>query len=211
MIKKIIKLLNYLDSKGFSKEADYLDRMIKLSAEEYFHLSPVKFDSFEQQYNDDPRKASDVGFHFGTRDTALTVADKLKKEGKIEAGDSVYLYGVSLDANSPVHLSENRLGSWSIFSILNELFEGFGGGAHPAISEEMIDDYYDDIITTPSGENLKDLDYDPALEINEFASWLNSIGFDSIKYENTYEGGGESIIVFSPSQITINSVQEYKV
>lgn len=211
MISRILKLATQLDKMGFTREADYLDSLIKTSAEEYFHLSPVKFDSFEQQYNDDSRKASDAGFHFGTRDTALTVADKLKKEGKIEAGDSLYLYSVSLDANSPVHLPENRLGSWSIFSILRALFEDFEGGSHPAISDEMLDDYYDDIITTPSGENLKDLDYDPALEINEFASWLNSIGFDSIKYENTYEGGGESIIVFSPSQITINSVQEYRV
>lgn len=211
MIEKLVKLANHLDDKGFAKEADYLDRIIKLSAEEYYHLSPVKFDSFEQQYNDDSRRASDVGFHFGTRDTALTVADKLKKEGKIDAGDSVYLYSVSLDVNSSAHLSENRLGSWSAASILRELFEGFGGGSHSAISEEMLDDYYDDIITTPSGENLKDLGYDPSLEMTELVSWLNSIGIDSIKYENTYEGGGECIIVFSPSKIKINSIQEYKI
>lgn len=211
MINKILKLANQLDKMGFISEVDYLDGLIKSSAEEYFHLSPVKFDSFEQQYNDDPRKASDAGFHFGTKRTALTVIDKLKKEGKIESGDPVYLYSVSLKADSPMHLTENRLGSWSVHSILLEIFEGFGGKGHPALSEEMLDDWYDDIITTPSGENLKDLDYDPHLEIVEFASWLNSIGFDSIKYENTYEGGGESIIVFSPSQITINSLQEYKV
>ena len=29
MIKELIKLANHLDSKGFAKEADYLDRIIK--------------------------------------------------------------------------------------------------------------------------------------------------------------------------------------
>ena len=211
MINKILKLANQLDKMGFTREADYLDGLIKSSAEEYFHLSPVKFDSFEQQHGDDPRRASDIGFHFGTKETALTVADKLKKEGKIEEGDTVYLYNVSLDINNPTLLPENRIGSWSVSSILRALFEDFEGGPHPAISDDMLDDYYDDIIMTPSGENLKDLTFTPELEMTEFISWLNSIGIDSIKYENVYEGGGESIIVFSPNKIKINSIQEYRI
>ena len=39
MINKILKLANQLDKMGFTREADYLDGLIKSSAEEYFHLS----------------------------------------------------------------------------------------------------------------------------------------------------------------------------
>ena len=48
-----------------------------------YHLSPIKFDKFQQQMATNPAISSDVGFHFGTKDTALTVADKLQKDGKI--------------------------------------------------------------------------------------------------------------------------------
>ena len=36
MIKELIKLANHLDSRGFAKEADYLDGIIKASREKYF-------------------------------------------------------------------------------------------------------------------------------------------------------------------------------
>ena len=35
MIDKLIKLANHLDSKGLTKEADYLDSIIKISSEQY--------------------------------------------------------------------------------------------------------------------------------------------------------------------------------
>ena len=45
---------------------------------------------------------------------------------------------------------------------------------YPEGNDELL---YDD--TMPSEENLKDLDYDP-FKIVDY-SWLNGIGFDSIK------------------------------
>ena len=75
----------------------------------------------------------------------------------------------------------------------------------------MVDEYYDDVVTSPSGENIKDLSFEPTEEMEEFIDWFSSLGFDSIKYENTFEGGGDSYIVFKSDQIDIVDVKEYQV
>ena len=177
----------------------------------FYHLSPAKFDRFQQQMAANPAISSDVGFHFGTKETALTVADKLQKDGKVNSGDSVYLYTVNLDKGKTMELLENRSGTWSVNSILQAMFEGFGGEPHPAIPDEMVNDYYDDVVTSPSGENIKDLSFQPVEEMEEFIEWFSSLGFDSIKYENTFEGGGDSYIVFRPEQIDVVDTEEYQV
>lgn len=177
----------------------------------FYHLSPIKFDKFQQQMATNPAVSSDVGFHFGTKDTALTVADKLKKDGKVKSGDSVYLYTVKLGINKTMELPENRSGTWGVNSTLKAMFEGFGGEHHPAIPDEMVNDYYDDVVTSPSGENIKDLSFQPVEEMEEFIEWFSSLGFDSIKYENTFEGGGDSYIVFKSDQIDIVDTKEYEV
>jgi len=177
----------------------------------FYHLSPIKFDKFQQQMATNPAVSSDVGFHFGTKDTALTVADKLKKDGKVKSGDSVYLYTVKLGINKTMELPENRSGTWGVNSTLKAMFEGFDGEHHPAIPDEMVDEYYDDVVTSPSGENIKDLSFQPVEEMEEFIDWFSSLGFDSIKYENTFEGGGDSYIVFKSDQIDIVDVKEYQV
>jgi hypothetical protein len=177
----------------------------------FYHLSPIKFDKFQQQMATNPAVSSDVGFHFGTKDTALTVADKLKKDGKVKSGDSVYLYTVKLGINKTMELPENRSGTWGVNSTLKAMFEGFDGEHHPAIPDEMVDEYYDDVVTSPSGENIKDLSFQPIEEMEEFIEWFSSLGFDSIKYENTFEGGGDSYIVFKSDQIDIVDTKEYEV
>ena len=176
----------------------------------YFHMSTDKFDSFEQQYKEG-WALSDVGFHFGTKDTAMAAADKLIQEGRVKSGEAVFLYSVDLFIDSSIRLQESRGGNWNVSSILRQMFEGFGGGQHPSISEEELDNYYEDIVIAPSGENIKDLGWDPQLEMEAFESWFTNLGFDSIVYDNTFEGGGDSVIVFDPSQIVINDVEEYQV
>ena len=175
----------------------------------HYHLSPYKFDTFEQQYNPDHRMASDIGFHFGTKQTALTVADMLLKKGRIGDGAELYLYKVLLNNKSPVTLPENRLGSWSINNIMLQLFEGNEGEELPFVPEELVGAYWNDEIITSSGKNLKnDMDfYDDEERTQEFISWFHEIfGFDSIKYENTYEGGGTSYIILNPEHIEIKEV-----
>ena len=179
----------------------------------YYHLSPFRFDSFKQ-FEYPNWKKREVGFHFGTRETAQSVADKLKKEGRVKSGDPVYLYTINLNIQNPLELEENRIGSWSMSDILITMFEGptGDGDALPIFSDEQVDDYYDDVVTAPSGENLKDtylLSHEE--EAEEFLSWFDSLGYDSITYDNTFEGGGASYIVFKPSQIKIVNIEEFRI
>lgn len=48
MIKQLIKLANHLDKKGFIKEADYLDDVIKMASEEDSMGEVVSLDSFRK-------------------------------------------------------------------------------------------------------------------------------------------------------------------
>lgn len=188
------------DWRGFLNEQDD-------NSQFFYHLSPIKFDKFQQQLKPS-HQASEPGFHFGTKKTALTVADKLKKEGRVKSGDMVYLYRVQLNMTNPLEMKENRMGSWGVNSIVNEMFEGESSFSP---TDDQLDEFYEDVITTPSGENLKDLMFEPGLEVKEFISWLNNQGFDSIKYENTFEGGGDSYIVFKPEQVNVTDRSEYEI
>ena len=192
--------------RGFLKEE-------KEAPQAFYHLSPFRFETFKQAEYPNWRK-KETGFHFGTKDTVMSVADKLKKEGRVKSGDSVYLYSVNLNIQNPLHLEENRLGSWAISDIIITMFEGpkGDGTALPIFSDKQIDDYYEDVVTTPSGENLKDMFMMPhEEEAKEFLSWFYSLGYDSIKYENKFEAAGESILVFNPNQIKILNVEEFEV
>ena len=53
MINKLIKLASHLDEKGFKKEADYLDLIIKESAEELKVQQPTSDISQISMYNQD--------------------------------------------------------------------------------------------------------------------------------------------------------------
>jgi hypothetical protein len=179
----------------------------------YYHLSPFKFDSF-RQFEYPNWKKREIGFHFGTKETANSVADKLKKEGRIKPGDSVFLYTVKLGTKNTLKLEENRIGSWAISDIIITMFEGpkGDGDALPIFTDEQVNDYYEDIVTTPSGENLKDMSLSShEEEAEEFLSWFGSLGYDSIKYDNKFEASGESMLVFKPEQIKIINVEELEV
>ena len=116
-----------------------------------------------------------------------------------------------VDLGNTLNLSEGRLGSWSIDKILMSIFEANDGAGMSFLDDEEIDNYDDDIIETPSGENLKDLYWDEEKQASEFVEWLKSKNIDSIRYKNTYEGGGDSYIVFDPNRISIEGVETYQI
>jgi len=174
----------------------------------YYHLSPYRFERFKAGARESWRGATEIGFHVGTRQTATTVADKLYQQGRIQKGDPVYLYEVDLKTTSPLELGENRIGSWSIHRILQEIFDAYEEGQAPFITDEEADKYYDGYLFAPSGEDILALSFDPDLEQKEFVSWLSSKGFDSISYDNVFEGGGYSHIVFDPDDVSIVRVEE---
>lgn len=181
--------------------------LLKTAGLKLYHLSPNKFSNFKQQFSHvRSGRTPDIGFHFGTKKTAFTAADMLYRKGRISKGDTVYLYEVDLNAGKTLELKENRRGSWSVNDLIREIFEGKGGGPHSFITDEELDDYYEDIVTLPDGENLKDLWYDKKGQIDGFIEWFKAKGFDSIKYNNTFEGGGVSYIALDPNQIKIKKV-----
>ena len=180
-----------------------------------YHLSAHKFDHFKQAQPLSSRKGVDLGFHFGTQQTALTAANKLYREGRVKPGDTVYLYEVALDTRRPLVLAEDRLGGWHASDILQRIFEGERTEdelVRMGFTAEDVDGYFDDEgPISPSGENLKDLWWDPVQEQNETVAWLESRGYNAIEYANTFEGGGLSHIVFRPTQVKILNVTPYTV
>ena len=178
-----------------------------------YHMSAKRFDRFKQQEARRAHSHPDVGFHFGTKKTALIAGNKLEKEGRVSPGDLVYLYKANLDLGNTLRLEENRRGSWSVFDILRAIFDPFeaGGELPPQFSEDDFFAFYDDEVIAPSGENVLDLMHDNRELTHEFIAWLHARGVDSISYNNTYEGGGKSYIVLSPDQIEILDVTTYEV
>ncbi len=161
----------------------------------------------------------DTGYHVGTKETALTAADKLVKQGRIDPGDEVYLYEVQAQVGTPLRMAENRLGSWSVGSILRDLIdsEAEGTALQPMLSEEEIDAALEDeVLVDGSGVGLYEeenlLDHIGTRDEHPlFRRWLNDHGYDSIVYTNTYEGGGDSYILLDPDQAEIVSVETYTV
>lgn len=176
---------------GISKKAGVL----------LFHISPYKFSRFSQQYRSS-KGASDFGFHFGSIQTVTAHLHALKKKGNLQ-GKRAYLYTVNVTANNPLLLQENRIGGWAVHRILGQIFDDMPSW----VTDKMLDDYEDGIVTLPNGENILE-SFSEQAQMDGLALWLESFGFDSIKYRNTFEGGGMSYIVFHPNQARIVNIKE---
>lgn len=113
-----------------------------------------------------------------------------------------------------VYLDENRTGKWDTHDILRELMNKFeNGNDEIGITEQEYDDYMEDNLSfngvgmlelideSYGGEHI-DLEYKEFLFIRD---WLESKGYDAIKYNNTYEGNGECIISFRNENIDITN------
>jgi hypothetical protein len=213
--KRVMKSRGLVDDNSLQRTASEEKRKKKL-----YHLSPAEFTSFKQQELGLGYEL-DIGFHFGTKTTALSAASFIYNRGLINKGDRVYLYELDIDIGRPLTLEENKRGSWSMSHILRAIFEGGPSGEPlPAagITDDELDAYYgqdkdgeeiDEGVYLPDGTNL----LDPSLSAEEkrigFYYWLKEHGFDSIKYDNVYEGGGESFIIFNPKQVAIKSITPY--
>lgn len=170
-----------------------------------FHVSNKKFDAFEKQWQHGPM-ATDMGFHFGTLETAKNIIHQIKKgQGRdYKEGDQFYLYHVELNIKKPLHLNENRLGSWSAVSVLQEVLDN---NPPPEVTEEMIEDWEDGILKIDGyDEDAWDeatVRGDEEKQQELVYAFIRQLGYDSIKYENKYEGGGISYLTFDPHLINI--------
>lgn len=109
-------------------------------------------------------------------------------------------------------LNENRTGQWNPYDIVREVMNQLENGEEvDGFSDSDLDDYYDDNINL-NGVAMVDLDYEDYggesynQEYKEFLfvrDWLESKGYDAIKYENKFEGNSECIMSFRPENIEV--------
>jgi hypothetical protein len=179
----------------------------------YFHSTFINFDKFD--INKSP-----FGMHFGTRESAENrVNVKILEDERLggyvlsKIKNNPILIEASLDCKNPLELNENRTGRWYPHDVLQSVIELAESTGVKGISEEEIEDYYCDELSH-NGVKMVDLDYEDYgeeefnTELKEhlfIRDWLESKGYDSITYNNEFEGGGKSIIVFRENQIKIIS------
>ncbi len=117
---------------------------------------------------------NDIGFHFGTRETAMARA--LQVRDGSAAGPDERLIVARLDVVKPLELPD--LGDWNPRAVTSALQE----------AGVLSDDFDDE---------------DALIDLPFVGHVLGLSGFDSIIYENRTEEGGLSWIVFDPTHIFI--------
>ena len=204
-----------LESQGSNSDLSVTSNSERLLVDsvagELFHLSPNKFSQFKQQQAKFHHLGFDVGFHFGTEAQAEHRASQLVERGLIQAGDTVYLYRVRLKVSKPIHIAENRIGSFSASDVVVAIMDKAEKEGVPGVTDEMIDARYRDELML-GDFNLFDISYEsPESQLKLVQDFLKRIGHDSVSYENSFEGGGVSYAVFDPALIEILGVEEVEI
>lgn len=110
----------------------------------------------------------------------------------------------------PLRLTEEATGrpgegTWDANSVIRRVMEDAETKGVPGISEAEIDAWYDDelgfgdVVFTDAYVTERELD-------DAVKGWLKSKGYDGIVYDNAFEGGGDSYILFDKNQVV--SAQE---
>jgi len=174
-----------------------------------YHVSPHKFDEFTYDRLDDN---NNVGFHFGNTTTVAVVPEMLHRAGRVSAGDKLYVYTVevpdAMEDSNFLRLTEPRGGKWNITSVLSPLFDDEDPvfEQYPdSFTEDDFEDFWGDQIILSDGSNLYDEDGSQA---EMFADYMKHRGIDGVVYNNLFEGGGDSFVVFDAGDIDILDVDE---
>lgn len=178
----------------------------------FYHSTFDDFDTFDFS-------KSSFGMHFGTKESAINRIDIKILEDEKQGGyvlekkkDNPILIKADLEYKNPLKLKENRTGNWTAHDILREVMEQAEIEGINGITEDEIDDYYvdelslDGILFTDVGfeDEYDGEEYNQQVKEQYFIrNFLESKGYDSIVYDNEFEKGGQSIIVFRPEQINI--------
>lgn len=147
----------------------------------------------------------DVDFDLLTSETGYEVKGKFKNPIMIEA-DVLYTNALTLE--------ENRSGRWTPADIVSAVIDKLEEGEYiKGFTEEDLDEYYDnDFNISVNGLLMDDLvneEYQGECfdqEYKEFLfvrDWLESKGYDAIKYKNIFEGDSECIMSFRSENIKV--------
>ena len=128
----------------------------------------------------------DVGFHFGSHQQAQGRAEKTKDENNDKAGRFIKAF---LDIKNPAVFDTDQMG-WNAPQAAMMFWK------HGIISQEQFQAVMDLSLET------QQIDYN-----SEAAKLLRQMaaekGYDGIKYQNDYEGDGDSYAAFYPEQVVI--------
>lgn len=162
------------------------------------------------------------GFHVGNAQQAGKRIEDLNKPGTFsrvnnKAPSIMPLY---VQAKNPLRLDEDRVGRWGVDDIMRSVMEKAEKGEIEGISQETLDNYFNDTfdietemgISPAPGEPDFNPDaeerfwsdsfqWQPGEKSNYLKTFLQQLGYDSIVYDNKYEGGGDSYILFKPNQV----------
>ena len=164
------------------------------------------------------------GFHVGTTEAAesrLGLKEYEAKANREPVGDAAAnIMPVFVKSDNPLRLDENRTGRWGVEDVMRAVMEKADKGEIPGVSQDAIDNYFNDQFDIGSEIGVSpapgDPDYDPDAQErfwNDAEGWqpgekseylkafLQQLGYDSIVYDNKFEGGGDSYILFNPAQV----------
>lgn len=188
----------------------------ELKESTFFHSTYADFEQFDFRGN------SILGAHFGTKESALSRLElKHAETERIGAtlphgGQNPFLLEVKLNISNAIRLDENRAGKWSPWDVINEVMVKAESEGLDFISDEELDDFYEDVVNIEvdgelinffelplSGEPYKG-EINPEEKEKLFVKdWLEAKGFDAIVYSNEFEKGGDSVLMLDESKIEV--------
>lgn len=145
----------------------------------------------------------DVDFKLLEEETGYKVKGKFLNPVMIEA---------EVKYTKALELNENRLGRWNPSDIIQEIMTEIENGAEiEGFTEDDLMDYYEDninlndvafvdLISEEYGGEEFNQDYKEFMFVRD---WLESKGYDAIKYVNTFEGNSECVMSFRPENVKV--------
>ena len=148
------------------------------------------------------------GFHVGTEEAANT---RLVQTDGLEA-QGANIMPVYVRAENPLRMDENRLGRWGIDDIMSAVMEKAERGEIDGISPDVIDDFFNDRFDIEAEVGVEnnlaeprvwqdDGMWMPGERSSYLKAFLQQLGYDSIVYNNEFEGGGDSYILLDAKQV----------
>jgi len=171
-----------------------------------YHATFSDFDTFRVNAGSDEYRR--FGFHVGPMEAAsaridIKLAEDARDGIRTDRSDAK-LMPLYVRAESPLRLDENRTGRWGVDDVMQALMQEAEERGVDGISDEMLDEYASDQLVLPGagGRVWSDTyEFEPGERSDILASFLRQIGYDSIVYENKFEGGGDSYLLFDPAQV----------
>lgn len=166
-----------------------------------YHSTPAYFDRFRVDHGED--SYCKFGAHFGSIEAAERRVDVKKKEddfnGVAASKSGSFVIPVFISAARILRLSEPRTGRWGVDDIMMQIME-LGDQNAIDIPMQMLEDFYNDELVLDNGVTWLDADqYEKTSGLINFLT--DTLGYDAIVYENRFEGGGDSYLLWEPGRI----------